>query len=80
MTNDIRTALDILKEEEGNKIVAFVDMRNKELMHQTIYRCTMEKPCPKCCCLKCGIEIRVFEKTIHTSLHDECYMEILKDE
>ena len=47
MSNDIRTALEII-EDEQSIISEFVNMKNKELLTQSVLSCTYEKPCIEC--------------------------------
>lgn len=82
MTSDIRTALEIIKDEtETNIVNAFVKMKTTELIHQPVNSCTMEKPCVKCKCLWCTLELSFSAgtKPLHIKLHNECYYKVIKE-
>ena len=86
MTNDIRTALEIIKDEQSI-IEAFVSTKEKALNRITIRSCTMEKSCIKCKCLWCGNEMSWLSdsihflslKPMHIKLHNECYYKVIKE-
>ncbi len=80
MSNDIRTALDIIQDEQSI-IEAFVSTKEKALNRITIRSCTMEKPCIKCKCLWCGNEMSWLPslKPLHIKLHNECYYKVIKE-
>ncbi len=79
MSSDIRTALDIIRDEQSI-ITTFVFTKEKELNRITIRSCTMEKPCIKCKCLWCGNEIYPsITKPLHIKLHNECYYKVIKE-
>ncbi len=77
MSNDIKTALDIIRDEQSI-ITTFVSTKEKELNRITIRSCTMEKPCIKCKCLWCGDEIEAL-KPLHIKLHNDCYYKVIKE-
>ena len=79
MSNDIRTALDIIQDEQSI-IEAFVEMKNKELLHKSVKYCTMEKPCLKCRCFWCTKDLGLIDlKALNRYLHNECYYKVIKE-
>ena len=80
--SDIRTALDIIRDENEILIEAFVDMKNKELLTQKKDTCFFTKPCIKCRCLWCTMALpllRLDLNSLHRQLHNECYYKVLKE-
>ena len=79
MSNDIRTALDIIKDEQSI-IETFVSAKEKALNRITIRSCTMEKPCIKCKCLWCALDLGPIDlKALNRYLHNDCYYKVLKE-
>ena len=82
MSNDIRTALDIIKDENEILISTFVKMKEK-VLHTlaNITSCTMDKTCIKCRCLWCSEELSwlPIKETLHIKLHNDCYYKVLKE-
>ena len=79
MSNDIRTALDIIQ-DETTIVNAFVKLKEKELNQTATQTCWFMEPCIKCRCLWCELVI-VFSlvKPLHIKLHNECYYKVLKE-
>ena len=78
MSNDIRTALDIIQDEQSI-ITTFVEMKNKELMMQSVLSCTTEKPCIKCRCLWCAMALPFLYNPLNERLHNDCYYKVIKE-
>ena len=84
MSNDIRTALEIIQDEQSI-ISEFVSTKEKALNRITIRSCTMEKACIKCKCLWCGKELNLVfnlgfgSKNLSIFLHNECYYKVIKE-
>ena len=79
MSNDIRTALEIIQEEQSI-IEAFVDMKNKELLTESIDLCTNENPCINCKCLWCTMVLpSTLARPLHDQLHNKCYYKVIKE-
>ena len=79
MSNDIRTALDIIK-DETTIVNAFIKLKEKQGRTISVQRCTDKQPCIKCRCQWCGLIIFFsLEKPLHIKLHNGCYYKVLKE-
>ena len=78
MSNDIRTALDIIQ-DETTIINAFIKLKEKQGRTISVQRCTDKQPCIKCRCQWCGYELFSFAKPLHIKLHNECYYKVIKE-